>query len=569
MDEIYFALCKESDTPVSLSAWLRYKYDHKSFLEMEFRPGDYLEKDTDRFKRDYAVCSILSKWKGLNSGVNLESVALQKFDTSEVECRQTNLRLRVSRRSPIQEDLAGWIFRSRVKIAKLLGPFSLHCVSPFFGWGPGATHDITRRRAQVDKKMTTVPMTVSGGAIELLESVIRQDLHWSCAILGVMPEGPFSFTADCFLRTDTCKVKTVPKSAKTDRVIAIEPTGNLFLQKGVGGYFRRRLKQHGIDLDDQAVNQDLARNALNCGLATLDLKAASDTVSRELVYELLPVDWAFFMDAIRSRRALKPDGTEIELEKWSSMGNGYTFELETLIFWALATSVLESKSPWGTFSVYGDDIVISKECAPDLVRLLEFVGFTVNKEKSFLDGLFYESCGKHYFNGHDVTPLYQKEPLHGSVELIRLHNRIVRWSDRVLCVTQSHRPAYRASSERFQRCLIPYGVEGDDGFLAPLEDLLALRYAHDSNRGIRCRVVQSFPRSLPGIEMALLAHRLRFGQYHGKVSAMDYRDDFVMEGEPSYGDIELAGLEESTSDLDALIGHRWVIPTGYCPLPRR
>jgi hypothetical protein len=239
------------------------------------------------------------------------------------------------------------MFRAKRKIASLLGPFSLHCIEPFFGWSPGATFDIKRRFAQVDKKVAANTITVSGRALELLESVVRHDLHWSCALLGRYPEGPWSFVPWAFSEVDLCRVTTVPKSSKTDRVIAIEPTGNIYLQTGVGGFFRRCLKRRGIDLDDQEINQGYAAKALELALATLDLKAASDTVSVELVYELLPPDWAFALDALRSHWALKPSGERVRLEKWSSMGNGFTFELETLIFWALSSSVLEDVHPGG------------------------------------------------------------------------------------------------------------------------------------------------------------------------------------------------------------------------------
>lgn len=575
LSEVFFALCKESDTPVSLGLWLRYKYsEHEQLCNASIPIGDYLEKDVERFKRDYVCASVLSKYKGLDTGIDLELTALQKFAASEMKCLSTNRQLNAMRSSVLNPKLEAWIFRAKRKIAKLLGPVSLFCISPFFGWGPGATFDMSRRRAQVDRKMVTVPMTVSARALPLARSVIESDLHWSYSVLGTFPEGPWSLAPWCFEKTEACRVTTVPKSAKTDRTIAIEPTMNLFLQKGVGGYIRQCLKRRGVDLDNQEINQELAAYAYSLDLATIDLSAASDTVSKELVYELLPYDWADLLDSLRSHEALMPDGSTVILEKWSSMGNGYTFELESLIFWALASAVLEEIEPKGRVSVYGDDIIISRSAATQLIELLEFCGFSVNTDKSYIQGNFFESCGKHFFAGEDVTPCYQKELLDCPTENIRFHNRLIRWSERTGIPTMSQAPLYRHSPRDFQRCLLPFGVEGDDGFLVDLTFLVESSREFCENRGIRLRVVSSVPRSLPGIESALLALTLR------KTASIDHPVDpygfnrSVMDTQPYHGNIELppektawrSSLPRKTRE--SFFGKRWVIPPGYCPLPR-
>lgn len=570
--EVFFSLCKQFNTPVSLSLWLRLKYDAKSFLEFDLKVGDYLECDSDRFAKDYLVSTLLSKWKGHDAGVDRESVALSKFVTSERVCAETNMRLRKGRSVGFDSDIESWLFQARRKIALLLGPCSLHCISEHFGWGPGATFDLSRRRAQVDRKMTTVPITVSPRAAELFRSVLGEDLHWSASILGLLPEGPFSFLPSVFLSSDSCRVTTVPKSAKTDRVIAIEPTGNLFLQKGVGGYFRRRLKRRGIDLDDQEINQRLAAQAGNLALATLDLSAASDTVSRELVYELFPLDWANLMDSLRSHKALMPDGTPVKLEKFSSMGNGFTFELESIIFWALGSCVRDDIEPEGSFSVYGDDIICPKSCAPDLIRLLALCGFSVNEEKSFVQGLFYESCGKHYFHGRDVTPVYQKEVVRPTSdvddrEAIRLHNRLVRWSIRSGIQISAQNVPFRSACKEVRSCLLPFGAEGDDGFLVPLEQLSGC--TQDPSHGFWCRTIADRPRTLPGIQDAMLALRLR--KDHPRQLRGNLWFDMPWDGEPSYGDVMVGVGAASAFPLKRRLSfrHRWVMPPGYCPLPIR
>jgi hypothetical protein len=59
--------------------------------------------------------------------------------------------------------------------------------------------------------------------------------------------------------------------------------------------------------------------------------------------------------------------------------------------------------------IYGDDIILDHRNVFSVVECLETLGFQVNKEKSYYGNEAYrESCGKHYFNGHDVTPMNLK-----------------------------------------------------------------------------------------------------------------------------------------------------------------
>jgi hypothetical protein len=108
-------------------------------------------------------------------------------------------------------------------------------------------------------------------------------------------------------------------------------------------------------------------------------------------------------------------------QKFSSMGNGFTFELESLIFWALSKSVSDF------VSVYGDDIIVDSTCRDRFVDLFRFCGFTTNESKSFWSGPFRESCGKHYFQGTDVTPIYQKDSDENIENLLASLNRLRRW----------------------------------------------------------------------------------------------------------------------------------------------
>jgi hypothetical protein len=111
------------------------------------------------------------------------------------------------------------------------------------------------------------------------------------------------------------------------------------------------------------------------------------------------------------------------------MGNGFTFELESLIFFALCYGVkTEVEAREAIISVYGDDIIVSNCMTPLLLTILRDVGFEVNVDKTFTEGYFYESCGRHFFKNEEVTPVFQKEEANSGNDpaLVRACNRIIR-----------------------------------------------------------------------------------------------------------------------------------------------
>lgn len=426
IDATFQSLCEAVNTPRSLALWLMFRTDELSqFLNMGVRAEDYLESQSDKFRDDYLCTEYLSKYKGLNTGIDTRQVALAAFTAAEDQCRITNERIRAlwtatgrSRWDPV-------FHRAQLKIQSCIG------YAPKFGklldrfrWGSGATATLKGVDSCLDSKLCEKQISVTRKALPYLRAAMATDYAWLRA-RGLDASGPTSLLNDEFLVVQGSRGLTVSKNAKTDRFIAAEPTGNIFLQLGVGSHIRTCLKRSGIDLDDQSVNQSLARRALDLGLATVDLKAASDTISSAIVWHLLPHSWATLLDALRSESVVL-DGKVIPLEKFSSMGNGFTFELESLIFWALTESLRDLRLDRdGRVSVYGDDIICPSVLFAELKELLDYCGFTTNVKKTHASGLFRESCGKHYFGGKDVTPIYQKEIPNTKAEAYRFHNRLL------------------------------------------------------------------------------------------------------------------------------------------------
>jgi len=209
----------------------------------------------------------------------------------------------------------------------------------------------------------------------------------------------------------------VPKKKDVSRTIGVELNGQVILQQCMGRLIRTRLKHFGLNLNSQSRNQHLARMAKVFGLSTVDVENASNTLSIETVRKLLPSDWFCVLDCFRQKAGSNKKHLPYkQYDMFSSMGNGFTFELESLIFYCIALCVARrsapiskgagSKTDTRTVAVYGDDIIVPQNCYTGLVSVLRMYGFKVNDEKSFHSGLFFESCGFDYYDSVAVRPFF-------------------------------------------------------------------------------------------------------------------------------------------------------------------
>jgi hypothetical protein len=225
------------------------------------------------------------------------------------------------------------------------------------------------------------------------------------------------------------KTTCVPKNNKTSRLICTEPLRNMEAQLACGsiieGYLRSFFK---IDLSTQpSKNRDLARlGSLDGTYATIDLKSASDMISLTLLEAIMPpILFALIME-LRSPET-QVNGEWIPLHMVSTMGNGFTFPLQTFVFSCIAAFATRDDKNRIPFSVFGDDIIVVNHRYVETVRLLESCGFVVNKDKSFSTGNFRESCGGDYYHGDDVRGVYIKA-LDSVSDLFIAYNLLLKWS---------------------------------------------------------------------------------------------------------------------------------------------
>lgn len=438
--KIIKAFLENLDTPIALSVWIAYEnkeWDRLALQQVE--PRHYPEGifSALRFKKDLQAVDLLRK-APLPTKINRKKACLQAWEDAETQCYQSNEFILSlfpvgGSKDPLKRDLAEFLGLVKKRMARWLGKLPDDLSG---GFGPGTCAEYQGRDPTVVDKLWLLPTTTPSAAHLFRWCYDRTHWgrsRWNCQLgpPGVSPGNRFT---------------TVPKDGKTDRPISIEPLGNLWLQLGIGSYLKTRLKKIGLpaykpasreifptyfvsEQDAQSVHSSLARRAWKENLATIDLSSASDTICIELVRAILPQDWFELLDDARSKHTLVPskDGQKRYrlLEKFSSMGNGFTFELESLIFSALL-SVCCDLTPGENLWVFGDDIVLPNSCFDVACSCLRVFGFTPNGRKSFGSGPFYESCGGNFHSGIDVTPIRIKEPLDSPTEWYAFHNACYR-----------------------------------------------------------------------------------------------------------------------------------------------
>ena len=238
------------------------------------------------------------------------------------------------------------------------------------------------------------------------------------------------------------KVTAVPKTDKTPRLIAEEPTAMQYMQQALFYQVINRLENAdefppplgGKDFDlgkwfvgfqDQEANRFLAlKGSLDGSLATLDLSEASDRVLNSHV-QLLLSRFPRLSEAVQATRSTHADVQGhgvIPLSKFASMGSALCFPMEAMIFTTIVICAIaiERNVPVnrkllidlrGKVRVYGDDIVIPVDCVQRVIQFLELFGLKVNTDKSFWNGKFRESCGGDYYGGEWVTPVRLRNEL--------------------------------------------------------------------------------------------------------------------------------------------------------------
>lgn len=392
----------------------------------------FVKGNVEAYRLVANALAFIAKYEGHSaktaSYYNPEHSARETYDQSEAACLRTNARVRNIFEHPNGDDdaeLRRLVFRVRSMMISILGEKpDIETILRSCKFTGGASIGVHGDRTHFVAK-ATADWTATPG--------VRGFIRPMLSACGLAREGdqvcdldlPSSDELTAKVRfVGGNKLSFVPKTVATHRAIAVEPLLNGLLQSGIDAELRKKLLAIGIDLQHgQAYHNRLAyEGSISSSYATIDLRSASDTMSRLLIKAVLPYEWYVLLDCARSPRT----GDRV-LEKFCSMGNNFCFPLQTLLFYCIAIS-----SGAEFCSVYGDDIVVDDQSGETVCNALRCCGFTPNPNKTFYGlqgaGRFRESCGTDWYNGESVRPAYAKKPWDSLLNVASFHNiALERW----------------------------------------------------------------------------------------------------------------------------------------------
>lgn len=421
----------------------------RALLDVKVDPAKYKRGQEGLYFSDVQLTKLLSKYPFKGSEDVAHVVAVEKLLKQETKNALTNYRWGVGQFTHAERE---FIDRVAVELERILGPAPTPDeVLQNAAWGPGTVVGYSFDGGKTGSEMKFASrQTVTPLLHPVACSVVDYYPSWSAAMAA---HGPVTNWLEV---VPGDQLFTVPKKFEENRCAMKQPSINIWLSRGIGVVIRKRLKSRaGLHLKfQQTVNKEMARiGSLTGVFCTLDLTSASDSNCRAVLRSVLSPAWFAWLYSTASksfRFSRSPsDKTATQSQSYqmmSSMGCGYTFELETALFLAIARCVVPCcwsvqdetfdtngvrrvRSPKATYphvGVNGDDIIIPTAYAEQMISALSLFGFTVNAAKShYQPGPgFRESCGGDYLFGVAVRPLFFTRRLDDGPAIVAAANRV-------------------------------------------------------------------------------------------------------------------------------------------------
>lgn len=349
--------------------------------------GTYYLSPYMYFKMRYQLENIFKRYRfsrDVYTDPQLEELTNQKF-------LDTQVRLCQHRSLPYRSFLV--LQRARTICRRILGSYNMEDHIRECKFGQRADVGNNARNAYLDVKLSTV-LTGSAEHIKWFKSnYLPGD-----SLLQEIITGKYDVV-------NALSLVNVPKSYKALRSIMPNTRLGVLYTYGLGRLIQERLKMEGLDIRRlQDKHRYYARiYSKNRKCVTADLSAASDSFTSELVNRLLPREWYNALKLGRVDRFVLND-TQYYMRSFMTMGVGFTFQLQTLLFYSIIKAIMELSSTRGRISVYGDDLVYPTTLHGYVSQIFTDIGFVLNEDKTFIGQSFRESCGGDFYHGIDVRP---------------------------------------------------------------------------------------------------------------------------------------------------------------------
>lgn len=356
-----------------------------------------LPKHSDRYRmkcriqyRDYLKRYVCQN--DVYSQESLHNRAIDDFVKTQQRLCTNSLAGSITQRS------AFIVQKARTIIKEILRDYNVEEHYALCYFGKRSSVGVPYRDSYLDVKAET--LTGSNAQIDWWRDYVETDALLKSAC-----------SADC-KPVDSLTITTVPKSWKARRTVMKNTTLGALFTGGLGKLMVKRLDEYGYENDLTSLgrrseyHRSLMRKlSISRSHATGDLSSASDSFTYELVNRLFPREWVRAMNLGRIR-IMKDDVTDsfTRMSSFMTMGIGFTFPAQTIAFYAVLEAIRRELNQPGFVSVFGDDLIYPRTIHPYVSVVLTDLGFILNKEKTYVDEYYRESCGSDFYAGLDVRP---------------------------------------------------------------------------------------------------------------------------------------------------------------------
>lgn len=335
----------------------------------------------------------------------LEDITNRKFQAVQEQLAQ-------GYRSQMSESTFQVIKLARAHVKRILGKFSSDELLACCRFGKNATFGCPASDAYIDQKLLR---SISGSVKhhkwfreeylptdKMLGDILERNSQLAEATRCELEEHPFHSVVWALTQTN------VPKSYKILRGINPNTLLGSFHSAGLSVMLEDRLTDEGLNIRylQQRHRRLVKIFSKTRTHATGDLQNASHCFTSALVRRLVPRDWynAFNLGRLSSVEWGEHGNDILRMESFMTMGIGFTFTLQTLLFYSILKAVTQLSEVKGFVSVYGDDLIYPRKAHKYVTKVFADLGFTFNREKTYVEDHFRESCGSDYFHGIDVRP---------------------------------------------------------------------------------------------------------------------------------------------------------------------
>lgn len=346
------------------------------------------------------IASLFKKYRFSPDALSPEEVyenSVKKFMDNQKRLKD----LRIDWTEPLLADV---VSRTKGHIGLILGDFSKFDILEKATFGKKSSVGVPMHKACEGQRLEP-PISGSSAHIDWFQKLYSS---WNRPAYSYAESLAASRKTPLAVAIDTLEAVLVEKTWKDLRMIVPNTTLGTLYSSGLGRTIEGRLRAASYDIRLlQPVHGELARfGSITGTLVTADQRLASDNITVEIVAGCFPLVWAEALNYGRISKVVVDD-TPIETDTFATMGIGFTFPMQTLLFLGLLLAIRDHlRLADAVVSVFGDDLIYDVRMHNLVVDVFSRLGLVINEDKTFAEGHFRESCGYDYYHGFDVRPFH-------------------------------------------------------------------------------------------------------------------------------------------------------------------